>query len=112
MFTPIELSLPRMTQFGLLVQCPGSCARSTHVTTEGWRAGYIRMHATARGVLCTGSGAAWTAEAAIARDSQLNPEERAVRDRTYAALTACRGFDTITGEPCHHPICHRRGAAS
>ncbi|WP_309049038.1 hypothetical protein [Streptomyces sp.] len=54
---------------------------------------------------CAGTGTAATLEAALVRDSQLSPMEKIVSSRLFHYLISCRGFDSITGEECHHPIC-------
>lgn len=60
---------------------------------------------------CDGSGTAATRKAATLRDSQLNREERRVNSAVGNYLSSCRGFDSITGEQCHHPICGVRREA-
>ncbi|WP_369213899.1 hypothetical protein [Streptomyces flavofungini] len=60
---------------------------------------------------CDGTGTAATLKAALVRDSALSPDEKAVKSRLFRYLMSCRGFDSITGEECHHPICDSRRQA-
>jgi hypothetical protein len=70
-----------------------------------------KFHLTENGTPCDGAGMCITLDAAIARDSQLNPQEHHVYRRMWGWHLACKGYDRITGEPCHHPVCdERRGS--
>lgn len=70
-----------------------------------------RFHLTENGTRCDGSGMCVTVDAAIARDSRLNPQEQQVYRRMWGWHLACKGYDRITGEACHHPACDQRRAA-
>lgn len=106
-----ELLLPyEVSPFGLLIRCPGSCQRSASVTADGWNRGVIGMHTAMYGGVCTASGRPADVQSAWDRDEGLNPEEAAVQMAVYRSLVACKGYDTSTGEECHHPACHAKRA--
>jgi hypothetical protein len=90
------------------------CSGAAHVINRRWDSpanGTIDFHSRPdTGSTCTGTGAAVDLDAALRRDDRLNPQEQAVHDRVFAWLISCKGFDSITGEICYHPICdvHRQ----
>jgi hypothetical protein len=48
---------------------------------------------------------------AIARDEQLNDDERATHGRVYQWLTQCRGYQRLgdgSTEECNHRTCDQR----
>ncbi|MEO3974424.1 hypothetical protein [Streptomyces sp. CAU 1734] len=57
---------------------------------------------------CDGSGVSATLRAALVRDDALNSEEARVSSTVSDWCLSCTGFDSITGERCHHPICSVR----
>lgn len=66
-------------------------------------AGRLGTHSTAKGTYCPGSETAITYEAAAARDSLLNTEEKAARSRVLRHLNGCQG--PLLDDQCHHPAC-------
>lgn len=86
---------------GLEALCP-ACDRWTGV----WeRQGLLDLHATERGPICTRSRTVITLEGALARDSDLNPEEAGTAAAVWKFLNGCKG--PLVSEECHHPACHR-----
>lgn len=77
----------------------------------GWHAnvknGRIsQFHNTENGALCPAGGMCLTVEAAVERDSHLNPAEQAVASRVFHYLISCKG--PVADPECHHPICRER----
>ncbi|MEV7425212.1 hypothetical protein [Streptomyces sp. NPDC091212] len=66
----------------------------------------VADHGNRRGTRqCDAVGAAATLKAALVRDDKLNPDEHRMRNRVSQWWYSCWGYDRITGEECHHPIC-------
>lgn len=73
---------------------------------DDWRNGLVGFHhRPGNDVRCPGIDAAVDLEAALRRDARLNPAEEAVHDKVFRYLHSCHGFDSLTGEECHHPAC-------
>ncbi|MFD4921201.1 hypothetical protein ACFWNE_07755 [Streptomyces goshikiensis] len=90
------------TSFGLRTKCP----RCEWDAPVNGKTGCISdFHVTENGILCFFAGRPLTTEAAIARDNRPNPAEQRVIDRLWQWHLNCKGYDRITGDACHHPIC-------
>jgi hypothetical protein len=101
---PVRRSaVPGYGMQGLCPQCRDWTGIWPHDHPHG--AGRLDNHATEKGSYCPMSRTVITNEAAIARDSQLNPQEQAAYNATAKRLHGCRG--PRLDENCWHPACHQ-----
>jgi hypothetical protein len=77
------------------------CKRTAPVREGRVMPGTLGYHLTVIGMLCEGTETTVTLAAAIARDEQLNPEERAARSAVVGRHFECKGYDQFGG-PCNH----------
>jgi hypothetical protein len=96
----------RVPGLGPQGMCP-HCQRWTIVWAHDhpFGAGRLGLHHPEKGPLCKGSHLAITLAAAIERDTQLNPEEKAADAAARRHLHGCRG--PLIDDQCLHPACHR-----
>ncbi|MEU1074345.1 MULTISPECIES: hypothetical protein [unclassified Streptomyces] len=57
---------------------------------------------------CEATGTTATLKAALVREAKLNHMEQRISDVVHRWWSSCWGYDTLTGEECHHPICGTR----
>ncbi|MFF4610333.1 hypothetical protein ACFY1Q_11780 [Streptomyces albidoflavus] len=57
---------------------------------------------------CPASGTAATLKAALVREAELSPGEAQAKDAAYRWWYRCWGYDPVTREECHHPVCDTR----
>ncbi|MDH6625787.1 hypothetical protein M2271_003598 [Streptomyces sp. LBL] len=57
---------------------------------------------------CEATGTAATLKAALVREEKQTPAEQRMSNAVSRWWNSCWGYDTLTGEECHHPICNTR----
>lgn len=95
---PVQQHKPPLEDLGEYTDCP-LCG--WHAKVHDGR--LSQFHSTQNGVLCEAGGMCLTADAAIERDNQLNPEEQAIANRVFRYLISCKG--PLVDAECHHPSC-------
>jgi hypothetical protein len=98
---PVQRHKPPLEDLGEYTDCP-LCG--WHANVHNGR--ISEFHSTENGVLCAAGGMCLTVEAAIERDGQLNPAEKAAAARVFRNLISCKG--PLADPECHHPICRER----
>jgi len=98
---PVRQQKPPLEALGEYMDCP-LC--DWYARVDDGR--ISKVHSAKNGMLCPAGGMCLTVEAAIERDSHLNPAEQAVASRVFRYLISCKG--PLVDSECHHPICRKQ----